>query len=106
MSDRTFNVKFSGFTPSGYALTLETPDVPGDKLKDLVGWIDERFSSLQCHPALFSSSIPAENGGNGPETRMCPIHNVAMERHEKGNSHWYSHKVVGPDGAEVWCRGK
>ena len=106
MADRTFNVKFGGFTPSGYALNIETSDVPGEKLKDLVGWIDQRFSSLQIQPAIFSKSTPPPDNKNGPETQQCPIHNCEMERHEKGNSHWYSHKVVDKDGTETWCRGK
>jgi len=106
MSDRSFNVKISGFTPGGYALSLETDAVDSESLKILVGWIDERFHALQIQPALFSKSAPLPIGENGPETRECPIHHVPMARHEKGNSHWYSHKIVGADGSESWCRGK
>jgi len=106
MSDRTFNVKISGFTPGGYALSLETDAVEGKALNELVGWIDERFHALQIQPALFARAVPAENGNGDAETRECPIHHVLMDRHDKGKSYWYSHKIVGADGAESWCRGK
>ncbi|MBU1621898.1 MAG: hypothetical protein KJ604_20775 [Gammaproteobacteria bacterium] len=106
MSDRTFNVKVSGFTPGGYTFSLETDAVDGKDLKKLVGWIDETFHAMQIQPALFSRSAPPDNGNGDADTKECPVHHVPMERHDKGNSHWYSHKVTNPDGTESWCRGK
>ncbi len=36
---------------------------------------------------------------------ICPKHGVAMTKREKQGDTWYSHKVLGEDGREYYCRG-
>jgi len=56
----------------------------------------------------------AQPGGNGrkgneqaPDTKVCPIHHVAMRKRTKNGDTWWSHRAVDPDtGQEYWCRGK
>ena len=37
-----------------------------------------------------------------PRPDWCPIHNQAMQRHQRGGEAWYSHKTA----EGTWCRGK
>lgn len=59
------------------------------------------------YPPAFSQPQPQQPqaptlAGGVPDPAWCPIHAVAMKRHEKDGNAWYSHKA--PDG--TWCRGK
>jgi hypothetical protein len=36
---------------------------------------------------------------------LCPKHGVPMQKREKQGDTWYSHKVMGEDGREYYCRG-
>jgi hypothetical protein len=36
---------------------------------------------------------------------ICPKHGVPMQKREKQGDTWYSHKVLGEDGRDYYCRG-
>lgn len=44
---------------------------------------------------------------NGADAKICPIHNVKMQKYEKDGRSWWSHKAVDPETNEdFWCKGK
>lgn len=106
MAERTFDLQVSGYTKGGYGVTLTTRDVEYAKLGLALDWLGSAMddAGVQPHPSGNSSS-QSDNPG-WPDTKICPIHKVEMTLHEKGKSHWWSHKVVLEDGTEHWCRGK
>ena len=93
-------------------------------LKSMISWPSSPHSrqsiiprTRTTSPSCSSTSTPVmtrfgltpSTNGNGatPDTKVCPIHSVAMRRRTgKGGDVWYSHKAIGPDGSEFWCRGK
>uniref|UniRef100_A0A6M3Y206 Uncharacterized protein n=1 Tax=viral metagenome TaxID=1070528 RepID=A0A6M3Y206_9ZZZZ len=106
MTERTFDLQVSGFTRGGYGVTLLAREVAAEKLGVALEWLGVKMTEAGILPD--HRIVQAENGGNGnpPEVHLCPIHKVPMEYHEKGKSHWWSHKVTMEDGTEHWCRGK
>jgi hypothetical protein len=96
----------TGFTPAGYEISVQVLDVANDKLIEAIAWLDQRSAVVGIRPVCGVVDKNGVTQATDMELPMCPIHNCAMERHEKGKSAWYSHKVVGADGAETWCRGK
>jgi hypothetical protein len=97
------NVKFS-FEGYDTMLTLRG-ESGGDvlpKLREAIGW-------LRGHGAQPTAGTNGNGAGHGPTVdegpHVCPIHNVPMKRREKHGDVWYSHKAIGPNGAEFWCRG-
>jgi hypothetical protein len=36
---------------------------------------------------------------------ICARHNVPMRKRERQGDEWHSHKVIAPDGSELYCRG-
>lgn len=38
-------------------------------------------------------------------TPICPKHNTPMRQRNKQNDTWWSHRVYGPEGEELWCKG-
>jgi len=106
MAGRMFDISVIGVTPAGYYVTLETKAVDGDKLKELVGWIDERLSVCGIRANGPTNNHESTKNALDLTAPTCAIHNAVMELHTKGTSKWYSHKVIGPDGTETWCRGK
>ena len=106
MADRTFDLQVSGYSKGGYGITVTARDVEGDKLLTALAWLGEKVTESGLLP-LQAVGTPGDNGSTPDgETHLCLIHKVPMERHDKGRSHWYSHKVVEVDGTERWCRGK
>ena len=105
MAERTFDLQVEGYTKEGYPLMLIVHNVDGTKLSAALSWIEAQL--------ILSGAVapPSDNGAHRvdppgwPDTKICPIHKVEMERHEKGKSHWWSHKVISEDGSETWCRG-
>ena len=106
MSARTFDIQVNGYTKGGYAVTLTTQDVDDDKMPAALAWLEERLSVLEVQPRRSETVNGVKDNPGWPDTKLCPIHKVEMQRHEKGNSHWWSHKVTLEDGTEHWCRGK
>ena len=38
--------------------------------------------------------------------KICPVHKVPLQLHEKQGDTWRSHKTYLADGREAWCRGR
>jgi len=106
MSDRTFDLQISGYTKGGYAFTLTTRNVLGNLLAESLSWVDGKLVEMGTTPDPPGNSNGLTSNPGWPDTKICPIHKVEMQRHTKGNSHWWSHKVQLEDGTEHWCRGK
>lgn len=56
-----------------------------------------------AQPDTWRAAAPPAAAAPAPDPSdpsWCPIHNVAMKRHERNGQVWYSHR----DG-EAWCRG-
>jgi hypothetical protein len=106
MTDRLLTLTVTGFTPAGFEISMQLLDVKAADLETAITWFDNTMSGRGIRPVAGRETtkgapVMNENGG-----KRCKIHNVDMEQHEKGTSHWFSHKVTGADGAETWCRGK
>ena len=106
MAKRTFDLQVSGYTQEGYGFTLSTRDVESDKLDVSLKWIGEKLSEAGVLPCVPETGPARVDPPGWPDTKLCPIHKEEMTRHEKGKSHWWSHKVTLEDGSEHWCRGK
>lgn len=78
------------------------------KSREALKWLADngaeptRLPSNSQAPATAAEPkrIPVLDDGS-PDPTWCPIHSVAMKRHEKDGTTWYSHKA-----GESWCRGK
>ena len=102
MTDRLLTLTVTGFTPAGYEISFQALDVkPGDLEKSIL-WFDVTLAGHGVRPVAGRDTQTGKPVMNENGTHKCTIHDVDMERHEKGNSHWYSHKLE--DGS--WCRGK
>jgi len=106
MSDRTFDLQVSGYTKGGYAFTLTFKDVSWTKLDESLLWINGQLTKADVSPGQPEAANGLTSNPGWPDTKICPIHKEEMTRHEKGKSHWWSHKVISEDGSETWCRGK
>jgi len=106
MADRTFDLKVEGYTKGGYPLMLVAHNVDGTKLSAALEWIEAQLEVCGAVASLPETGPARVDPPGWPDTKICPIHKVEMTRHEKGKSHWWSHKVALEDGTEHWCRGK
>ena len=106
MAERTFDLQVSGYTKEGYPVTLTAHDVNGSTLATALKWIPAQMIEAGVLPSQSDNSAHRVDPPGWPDTKICPIHKEEMTRHEKGKSHWWSHKVISEDGSETWCRGK
>jgi len=106
MAERTFDLQVSGYTKGGYGVTLTTPDVEYAKLGLALDWLGDAMTKAGVLPSIPEVGPARVDPPGWPDTKICPIHKEEMTRHEKGKSHWWSHKVISEDGSETWCRGK
>lgn len=106
MTERVLTLKLTGFSPKGFEISLQVLDVAIDKLADAIPWLDGHAEMVGIRPICGVVDKNGQRQATNGELPECPIHKCAMERHDKGTSHWFSHKVVGEDGTEKWCRGK
>ena len=84
----------------GYDCMVTIRDTSG---RDLLAKLGPVLDALDAMGATPNGGNGHANGAsNGDDAHMCPVHNVAMRRHEKDGQAWYSHKT--DDG--TWCRGK
>jgi hypothetical protein len=111
-SPASWNTKYINAHGFECQLTLRS-DSGADLLKKADAAIQYLVNS-GCAPLVVK---PYQNGnGHAPEPKAteppkladgtvdptwCPIHSIAMKRHEKDGRVWYSHKV-----GEEYCRGK
>jgi hypothetical protein len=69
------------------------------KLEAAITWLGE-------HGAGGLLTLSSGNG-NEPETKVCPLHGVAMKKREKYGDVWWSHQAINPaTGEKFWCRGE
>jgi len=106
MGDRTFDLQVEGYTKEGYRVTLTAHDVKGSTLATALTWVPAQMNEAGVLPTTSGNGDKLGNNPGWPGTKMCPIHHVEMQRHEKNGSRWWSHKVTLEDGTEQWCRGK
>jgi len=106
MADRLFSITVTGFSPLGYELAVSASDVDAKKLPEAIAWLDVTLGVAGVRPVVGQVDKGGKRTATDQELPTCPIHGVAMERHSKGKSVWYSHKVENEDGSEFWCRGR
>ena len=106
MAERTFDLQVSGYSQGGYGITLTTHNVQGGLLGEALTWFDEKMNAAGILPSIPEVGPARVDPPGWPDTKICPIHKEEMTHHEKGKSHWWSHKVISEDGSETWCRGK
>ena len=106
MTERVMTLTLTGFTPAGYEISLQILDVATEKLPEALAWLDKRSADVGIRPVAGKIDCNGTRTATDAELPTCPIHNCAMERHTKGKSVWYSHKVESSNGDDVWCRGK
>ena len=54
-------------------------------------------------PIETKATVKPETQQKQQDVPVCPIHGTAMKYYEKGDRHWYSHKIEGTDD---WCNGE
>jgi len=106
MAERTFDLEISGYTKEGYLVNLTTHGMDGGSLRTALDWLGEKLGEAGMLPFVPEVGPARVDPPGWPDTKICPIHKEEMTRHEKGKSHWWSHKVISEDGSETWCRGK
>jgi hypothetical protein len=76
--------------------------VPVDVWGDALGTLDQTIAGLLAQ----GLRPPATDWLRTPEGEpLCPRHGAVMGKREKQGDCWHSHRVVGPDGVERFCRG-
>ncbi len=101
-----YDVKVHGVTKQGYPITITCSPDRNESLTDAMKQIAQFLDKMGIKPAppnIMGVPIPSPAQ---VETKECPIHHVPMQKRQKGNAVWYSHKVVEPDGREWWCKGE
>jgi len=102
----SFDIKVHGVTKTGFPIEITAVPAEGESPKRVMSQIGEFLAEMEIKPAppnILGVPLPPPAT---VETKECPIHHVPMQRRQKGNAVWYSHKVVEPDGREWWCKGK
>jgi hypothetical protein len=61
----------------------------------------ERLQQAGCTPPVGGQQWQTLPDG----TPICPKHGAPMRLREKQGDSWHSHKVIGPSGEELWCKG-
>jgi len=101
-----FDLKVRGITKTGFPIELTISPGGDETIVDAMRQAAKLLEDMQVKPAppnILGVPLPPPAT---VETKECPIHHVPMQRRQKGNAVWYSHKVVEPDGREWWCKGK
>jgi len=102
MADRLLTITVTGFTPAGYEISAQALDVKPDVLEATIVWFDAKLLALGVRSVCGRENGKGQPVMNEDGAHTCKIHGVDMVRHEKGESHWFSHQLE--DGS--WCRGK
>lgn len=93
--------------PDGFICTLTLRNGNGIQLLDRAAVAMNHLLATGCKPSNRYGNGSGNGTGNGApasaaDPLLCPIHQVKMILHKKGDQHWLSHKL--DDGS--WCRGK
>lgn len=81
----------------GVPIDLQTEPFDVRRLAALVGYLDDLGWEPDRPPVVYQTTPDG--------LPVCPRHGVPMRRREKQGDEWHSHKVIAPDGQEVYCRG-
>lgn len=87
-------------SPNGYAVKFESPEAELAQLLAILPKIEASLAAAKYQPNSERHYPKTPDG-----TPICPKHGEVMREREKQGDTWYSHKVVGPDGQEHYCRG-
>jgi len=68
------------------------------------GYTLDKLCDMLDH-AGYAPPTPAEWRKLPGGTPLCPKHQTPMRMRNKQNDTWWSHRVYGPDGEELWCKG-
>ena len=77
----------------GRVITITAADITVDRFCDLLD------------AAHYAAPAPAQWQTLPDGTPICPKHNIPMRLRNKQGDEWHSHRVYGPDGEELWCKG-
>jgi hypothetical protein len=77
----------------GRTITISATDITADRFCDLLD------------AAGYASPAPSQWQTLPDGTPLCPKHNTPMKLRNKQGDEWWSHRVFGPDGEELWCKG-
>jgi len=108
----SFNVK--AVSPQGFdiMLTLRDSDTASlmARVEGALDWlVKQKFTPTPQRYGGGNVNASQQAGGNGgdPDSKVCPVHHVAMRKREKHGETWWSHKAINPDtGEEYWCKGE
>lgn len=64
----------------------------------------ERFCDL-LDTGGYAAPAPAQWQTLPDGTPLCPKHASPMKLRTKQGDEWWSHRVFGPEGEELWCKG-
>jgi len=77
----------------GRIITITATDITVDRFCDLL------------EAASYAAPTPAQWHTLPDGTPICPKHNTPMRKREKQGDEWWSHRVFGPSGEELFCKG-
>lgn len=105
-SPASWNTRY--LSPEGFTCQLTLRAASGSELLARASSAIHYLLEHGCTPlpGFGNGKEPHPNGHNGSngaaaETRLCPIHQVAMKHFEKEGRSWFSHKTD-----SGWCKGK
>lgn len=77
----------------GRIITITAADITVDRFCDLL------------EAASYAAPAPQQWQTLPDGTPICPKHNTPMRKREKQGDEWWSHRVFGPSGEELFCKG-
>jgi hypothetical protein len=77
----------------GRTITITAKDITVDRFCDLL------------EAAQYAAPAPQQWQTLPDGTPLCPKHSTPMRKREKQGDEWWSHRVFGPDGQELFCKG-
>lgn len=77
----------------GRIITVTATDITVDRFCDLLD------------KASYAAPAPAQWQTLPDGTPLCPKHATPMKLRNKQGDEWWSHRVFGPEGEELWCKG-
>jgi hypothetical protein len=92
---RLVQVRTSG-TLRGFPLEV-TAELDVRRLSALVGYLEGIGFEPPPRPAIVEQTPDG--------LPICPRHRVPMREREKQGDTWHSHRVEGPGGELLWCKG-
>ncbi len=107
--DKTYMLNLKWTTLKGFAASLTIQEDDLDALKTKSAQAMKAFGTEavpQRQPAAKTPSQPAAQASSQPAAQeregFCLLHEEEMQRFQKGNQHWFSHR----DENGGWCKGK